>query len=198
MNVFEYLGRALTHQKLVPGNTITSLGSEFYKYAERLLAFSSGGTTEIVVGDWIVGVTSSAKAQVIAVTLASGTWGAGSAAGTFKIRSQHGTFQAENIKVAAGTDDATIPAGNGRVLGRQELLYPEYSGLSAKAALVSVYANTALTSITGGKPDQTALIGQPMVANSSWLLRGIGEITAFKCVDYTASSASVVNVTFFF
>ena len=57
MFVLEYYGEALTHQKVVPGDTITSLNSEMYTYTERYLAYTSGGTTEIAVGDWIVGAT---------------------------------------------------------------------------------------------------------------------------------------------
>lgn len=193
MLIFESHGDALTHQKVVPGNTITALNQEMYTYTERDLAFTSGGTTEIVPGNWIVGVTSAAKAEVVSVTLASGTWAAGTAAGTLRIRSQHGTFQSENLKVAAGTDDATVAANSVVVQGD----YPN-KGRQAKAALVSVYAQTALVAVTGGKPDQTALVGQPMAAASSWLLRSINQIKNFRCVDYTAASASTIQVTFFF
>jgi hypothetical protein len=191
--VFEDLGVPLTHAKLVPGNTITSIGTEFRVYTERLLPFTSGGTTTIVVGDWIVGATSSAKAEVVAVTLDSGTWAGGDAAGTFRIRSQHGTFQSENILVAAGTNDATI-AANSTVAPPGY----EFGGMQAKAALVSVYAQTALVAVTGGKPDQTALVGQPMAAGTSWVLRNADQIKDFKCIDYTAASASTLQITFFF
>jgi len=195
MLIFEYYGRPLTHIKLVPGNTITSLSSypELYRYTERTLAYTSGGTTEIVAGDWIIGKTGSAVAEVVSLTLASGTWAGGDAAGILRLRSQKGTFQSEKIAVVAGTDEATITA-NSKVAQDEYL----YKGLDAKAALVVVYANTALVGLNGGKPDQTQLIGVPMVANSSLLLRNIDEIKNFKCVDYTASSASILQMTFFF
>lgn len=191
--VFEDLGIPKTHQKITPGNTATGTGAEFYYYTERTVAFTSGGTTEIKVGDWIVGATSSAKACVVSIVLTSGTWAGGNAAGTFRVKNQHGTFQSENVKVAAGTDDATIGANTNVDQGGYE-----FKGMQAKAALVSVYANTALTAYDGSKPDQTTLTGQPMVANSSILLRNINQIIAFKTIDYTASSASVANITYYF
>jgi hypothetical protein len=191
--VFEDLGVPLTHQKIVPGNSSTAIGSEFIIYTERLLPYTSGGTTQIVVGDWIVGATSAAKAEVVAVSLTSGTWGGGTAAGTFRIRSQHGTFQSENVLVAAGTNDATIAANSTVDPGGYT-----YKGMTAKAALVSVYAQTALVDVTGGKPDQTALTGQPMAAGSSWILRNRDQIKQLKVIDYTAGSASTVQVTLFY
>lgn len=195
--VREYLGRYLTHCKIVPGNTITSLGSEFYKYTERRVAYTSGGTTQIVVGDIIVGATSTATAEVIDITLTSGTWGAGTAAGVITVRSQNGTFQNENIKVAAGTNDATI-ASDTAVCDESQYIFPQFKGKMAIAALVNVYANTALVAVNGLKPDQTALVGQPMAAGSSWVLRSVDEIINFKCVDYTAGSASIVHVGLYF
>jgi hypothetical protein len=75
--------------------------------------------------------------------------------------------------------------------------YP-FKGKMAKAALVSVYANTELVCFDGSTPDQTALIGQPMAAASSIILADINQIIAFKCIDYTASSAGIVQATFFF
>ena len=195
--IFEYLGLPLTHQKIVPGNTITGLGSEFRNYTERYIAFTSGGTTATAVGDWIVGATSAAKAKVLAVTITSGTFAAGTAAGYLIVNSQHGTFQSENIKIAAGTDDATI-ASNTRLCIKDEYINKEFYTKDAKACLVSVYAQTALTAWDGGKPDQTALVGQPMAAATSIILRDPKQISNFRCIDYTAASASTLQLTFYF
>ena len=197
MFVLEYYGEALTHQKVVPGNTITSLNSEMYNYTERYIAYTSGGTTEIVVGDWIVGATSAAKARVLSVTLSSGTWAGGDAAGYFILNSQHGTFQSENIKVAGGTNDATI-ASDTRLATKDEYVNKEFYKKNATSALVNVYAQTALVDISGGKPDQTALVGQPIAAGGNWMLRDPKAIRNFKCVDYTASSASTIQISFFY
>jgi hypothetical protein len=75
------------------------------------LAFTSGGTYEVVVGNTITGATSAATATVFDVELASGTWAGGDAAGNLWLNDQLGTFQAENLNVGANTNVATI-AGN--------------------------------------------------------------------------------------
>ena len=197
MFVLEYYGEALTAQKVVPGDTITSLSSEMYSYTERYLAFTSGGTTAIAVGDWIVGATSAAKARVLAVTVSTGTFAGGDAAGYLIINSQHGTFQSENILVADGTNDATI-AANSRVCMYDEYVNKQFYKKNATAALVNVYANTALVDISGAKPDQTALVGQPIASGGNWMLRDAAAIRNFKCVDYTSGSASALQCSFFY
>lgn len=75
-----------------------------------VVPFSSGGTAEIKTGDTIVGATSGATAIVTEVVLSSGTWAGGDAAGFFSVRSLTGTFGSENVKVGAGTNDATVTA----------------------------------------------------------------------------------------
>lgn len=78
--------------------------------ARMSVAFTSGGTTEIVAGNLITGATSGSTAYVRAVLLSSGTWAGGDAAGFFIISSQTGTFASENVYVPGGTNDATITA----------------------------------------------------------------------------------------
>jgi hypothetical protein len=73
------------------------------------LNFDSGGTTEIAAGNWIVGETSAAQGVVISVSLGSGSWGAGNAAGTFTLRRVKGQFaNNENISVGVSTNLATV------------------------------------------------------------------------------------------
>lgn len=75
------------------------------------IAFTGGGTHELVVGETITGATSTTiTARVCEVNLASGTWAGGDAAGTIVVDKFTGDFAAENIKVAGGTDDATVAA----------------------------------------------------------------------------------------
>lgn len=100
----------------------------------RSLAFTSGGTTEIAVGDTITGATSSATATVTRVIVASGTWAAGDAAGRLFFASQTGTFQAENLNVGASSNLATI-AGNSAAntllpSGRFEIVSHNFYGAS--------------------------------------------------------------------
>lgn len=192
--VRDYIGMPLTHQVIVAGNTATSAGKEFYVYTERKLAFTSGGTTEIIAGMWIVGATSAAKAEVVSVTLTSGTWAGGNAAGTFIIKNQHGTFQSENIKVGAGTDDATIAANSSL---RDSEGY-EYKGMQAKAALVTVITQTVLVLWDGGIPDQTSLVGHSLIAGSSLLLGSENAIRNLKIISRVAGNTPTVNITYYF
>lgn len=81
---------------------------------ERVMPFTSGGTTEIEVGDTIKGATSNATAKVLGVVLDSGSWAGGDAAGwlILDLPSKVGTFQSENVYVSSdttsGTNDATV------------------------------------------------------------------------------------------
>ena len=78
---------------------------------EWTLAFTSGGTYVIAVGDTITGATSGATASVGVVTVSSGSWAGGDAAGNLTLRRLTGTFQAENLNVGANSNVATIAAG---------------------------------------------------------------------------------------
>lgn len=76
-----------------------------------LVAFTSGGTHEVIVGDTITGSTSGATAKVMSITLSSGTYAGGDAAGTLYLRDVTGTFQAaEEIQDADANNLATITA----------------------------------------------------------------------------------------
>lgn len=80
----------------------------------RQLPFTSGGTTEILMGHELKGATSGATARVLGVLTDTGTWAAGTAAGWIFIdeMSKVGTFASENVYInddtASGTNDATV------------------------------------------------------------------------------------------
>ena len=152
-------------------------------------AYTSGGTTEIKAGDVIVGATSGAVAIVVSLTLTSGTWGAGTAAGTLTLKSQVGTFQSENVKVGAGTDDATI-GGNSTAVSTDYV----YKNALANTVLVQVLDNTALVSFNGSTPDQTYKLGLQVTAGSYVELFAPNDIMNFKVVDAVSGSASTVIV----
>ncbi len=79
------------------------LGSEY------TLDFDSGGTSEIEAADRITGEDSGAQALVISLTVSSGTWGAGNAAGTFTLRRLVGIYQDnEELSVGVQTGLATV------------------------------------------------------------------------------------------
>ena len=73
------------------------------------IGFDSGGTSQILAGDTITGETSGAEALVISISLNSGTWAGGDAAGTFSLRRVVGVFQDnEDLSVGADTGQATV------------------------------------------------------------------------------------------
>ena len=87
-----------------------------YLIGLRRLAFTSGGTTEIVPGNTITGATSASTANVLAVITTSGTWAGGDAAGYFIIDTNAAAFVSENLGVGTSLNLATI-AGNSTQYG---------------------------------------------------------------------------------
>lgn len=77
----------------------------------KSIAFTSGGTYEILEEDTVTGATSGATATVKRVIKTDGDWSTGDAEGRLILYNQTGTFQAENLDVGATGDVATI-AGN--------------------------------------------------------------------------------------
>jgi len=74
----------------------------------RTLAYTSGGTHEVVVGDTLTGAMSGATARVVSLTLTSGTWAVGDAAGTLTLCDQTGTFQSEDLNEGANSNVCTV------------------------------------------------------------------------------------------
>lgn len=201
MYVFEDLGIALTHQKVVPGDTATGLSAYCYKYKVYRLNFDDADS-EIAAGDWIIEAGTGARAVGRVLYVSSTAWTNG--VGYLLYDSWNGTAWTNDaeIKVAAGATMANVnqPAAVVEATDAEYILADriQFKRMTAKSALVVVYANTALTSRTGAKPDQTALIGTPMVANSSILLKSAVEMANFYCIDYTSGSASIIQVDFSF
>jgi hypothetical protein len=76
-----------------------------------VVAFTSGGTFEVIPGHTITGATSGATAKIRSVNLnTSGTWAGGTAAGDFILEpgSIKGVFTSENLNVGANLNVATI------------------------------------------------------------------------------------------
>jgi hypothetical protein len=71
------------------------------------IAFTSG-SREPVAGDTFTGATSDATGVVESVTVSSGSWAAGNAAGSIKFRRRVGTFAAENIDIGSESNVATV------------------------------------------------------------------------------------------
>jgi len=92
------------------------------------LAFTAGAT-EITVGQTIIGGTSLAAAYVAGITITSGSFAGGDAAGSLTLRRLTGTFVAEDLKV---------------------------SGSKVAETAGTIVAATAVTSATGGLADDIA------------------------------------------
>lgn len=75
---------------------------------DKTIAYTSGGTYEVIPGDTIVGNTSGATARIVSQGLTSGTWAGGDAAGTFILDNVDGTFQSENLNVGDNSNVATV------------------------------------------------------------------------------------------
>jgi len=89
-------------EKMLGDLIMCLLGPEYTR------TFTSGGVYVVKVGDTITGATSNATGIVVGVTLTTGSWAAGTAAGTIRFRAQTGTFQAEVLKVLTNSDVASI------------------------------------------------------------------------------------------
>jgi hypothetical protein len=121
-----------THKNAVEiDGTITQLriiGNRFGTAADKYIAFTSGGTHELLKTDSIVGATSGATAQVGAIILTSGTWAGGDAAGTLHINKQTGTFQSENLNEA---NQINFDSGGTHQIIAGDTITGETSGASA-------------------------------------------------------------------
>jgi hypothetical protein len=198
MYIFDYIGMALTHQKIVPGNTVTSLAKSCIEYLEFILLCNGvdADSVEPASGRWIVGQTSGARAVIVSATLTAGAYGNANARVTLRLKSVSGIFAStENIGYGANLDHFTVRTGATQVPVTDDYLY---KGMMAKAILVSVYGNTALCEWGDAIPDQTSLIGEPMVVNSSVVIQDTNSIRNFKCIDYVSGSASTIQVKFYF
>lgn len=72
------------------------------------IAFTSGGNYVIRAGHTVTGADSSATGFVESVSVSSGSWSAGTAAGNLVIRRKSGTFTAENLNIGANLNVCTI------------------------------------------------------------------------------------------
>jgi len=73
-----------------------------------------GGSADFAVGDIITGGTSAATGEVLVVTVTSGTWGGGNAAGKLVLFNVSGTFQDNEAITAAGGAAVANGAANER------------------------------------------------------------------------------------
>lgn len=84
----------------------------------KSLAFTSGGTYVIAVGDEIEGEIGGATATVVEVRISDGSFAGADCRGTLILKDQTGAFQAETIKVGANLDAASIGADSTAMTSR--------------------------------------------------------------------------------
>jgi hypothetical protein len=75
---------------------------------DEYIAFTSGGTHEVLAGDTLTGATSGATCLVVDVVLNTGTWASGTAAGYFGISTVTGQFVSENLNEGVNSAVCTI------------------------------------------------------------------------------------------
>jgi len=86
--------------------------------APNRIAFTSGGTVELLVGTKIVGGTSGATGIVRAIEVTGGTWAGGNAAGWIYFESTTGTWNSsEQINRTKPTSSTNIATTNGSIEG---------------------------------------------------------------------------------
>lgn len=73
-------------------------------------AYTSGGTTPIAVGDTVTGGTSGQTAKVVYITVTSGSWAGGDAAGSIYVGTPSGAFSNGEALLVGGSDLATLTA----------------------------------------------------------------------------------------
>ena len=89
----------------------------------RYLAFTSGGNSELVAGITLTGAISGATARLGVVTVSTGSWEAGTAAGILILYDQVGTFVAENLdwgtqlNVLTIAGDSSLPTAGTLTVG---------------------------------------------------------------------------------
>lgn len=190
MIVIEDIGQPKTFQRIVPGNTITSIGAEVYHYIERKLDYD-GGSTLMVAGDRIEGVTSGAVAFVVSVT-------GDTTSGYVYVKAQVGTFQDNEVIRTEG--DATTAVVNEPTTGNSTPRDGDYEfkGALARSVLISCEDQTVLMTLDGSRPGQTYDTGHSIVSGGSYQTSNINAIRNAKFLDHTSGSASTVKITCFF
>lgn len=156
-------------------------GNEKYEFS-KTLAFTSGGTTTVSVGNLIIGATSGALGYIDVVEIDSGSWAGGDAVGTFHVISVSGAFQAENLDTEDNTNVATI---SGDLVSRTDVLGSAKFTIFGKQMTQMTERFVVMNS--GGNPsliyDAAGLgVGQ-----------GSGRISVIRPKSVTWNPANIVN-----
>ncbi len=175
-------------------------------WAARTLAYTSGGTAEVAVGDTITGATGGATAIVDSIILSSGTWAGGDAAGTLNIHTQSGTFESENLNVDGKQDNiATIASDstNNAITNTLEIDCTVSAGyllvaVDTKATKTVFWNGSALVVVDSGPGNFDVELTTPTLNTSavdtSFQLRGSGTYQiAYRFYDSTRGIYSALS-----
>ena len=116
--------------------------------APNRIAFTSGGTTELIVGTKIAGGTSGATGIIRAIEVTSGTWGAGTAAGWIYFEATTGTWNSsEQINRTKPTSSTNIATTNGSLEGNIGNGNTEFVVKNATGGAAANQTSTSVTSV---------------------------------------------------
>ena len=154
--------------------------------APNRIAFTSGGTTELLTGTKIEGGTSGATGIVRAIEVTSGTWAGGDAAGWIYFESTTGTWNSsEQINRTKPTSSTNIATTNGSLEGNIGDGNTEFVVKSATGGAASNQTSTSVTSVhhewASLADFETYFIDSSHINNTSLVS---ADVVAYACCYY--------------
>ena len=192
MEVFQVSGETGITLKY-SGNLLDSavgLDAELLQPPTQFYVPFNTGATGLDIGLVLTGGTSSAKMQVRAVIITSGTLAGSDAAGILFIDHISGTItDTENLN--NGITTYAIAAAS--------QIDCEVMGLMAKSILLTVETNTIRINWTRQNPTNTAAtpasFGHPMTPGQNIEINGYSNVRKFKMINAASANNSIVNIT---
>jgi len=154
--------------------------------APNRIAFTSGGTTELLVDTKIAGGTSGATGIVRAIEVNSGTWAGGDAAGWIYFESTTGTWNSsEQINRTKPTSSTNIATTNGSLEGNIGNGNTEFVVKNATGGAASNQTSTSVTSVhhewASLADFETYFIDSSHIGSSSLVT---ADVVAYACCYY--------------
>jgi len=208
LKTLEYLGEPLTFERqLAASDAVASISPGTYKIKNKQIGVTGGGTYEPQVNDIIIDGTNGAQGTITRVgAVTSGTWGAGTAAGTLFLHNVVGTFTATatTLKLIKASDGSAVAdAATSVAASFVDATVKVKHERECKGILVEVLTNPINYTTDGSAPTidgNTTLAGHGInaVANTNFVLEDIQSIKNFKWINGTGSSNAEVRFQGFF